>query len=191
MPPSPRTPIIRGHCRHHCCHCCRRHRHRRHSVSLLWLPPPPYSRLVSTLRLLICVWSCPCGHCIVVTAISLFDHIKVEERGSNRHCHLGLNCCHCQHIPLIPNERSEGRDVWRRTPIFSAAVLAGGDNGLPSWQVGMQWLLWRLALKLVCMIFHEIVCFMLICDGGCNDTNSANATTSPLGCAMWWHRDIY
>ena len=54
----------------------------------------------------------------------------------------GSNCCCHQPLPLVPGRRSEGRSVRQRPSIVSvAAMVAGGDDGLPWRLAGRQWLI--------------------------------------------------
>ena len=60
----------------------------------------------------------------------------------------GSNRCCRQPLPLLPGRRSEGRSVRQRPSIVSvAAMVAGGNDGLPWRRAGRQWLRLPVAIK--------------------------------------------
>ncbi len=92
--------------------------------------PPPRP---STSRRLLIVDSIVNGVVVATTAAAL-DRLwpPLQPKMITLRWTTGSNCCCPQPLPFLPGRRSEGRSVRQRPSIVSvAAMLAGGDDGLP------------------------------------------------------------
>jgi hypothetical protein len=71
---------------------------------------------------------------VVTTAAAALDRLRppLQPKTIASRWTTGSNRCCCQPLPLLPGRRSEGRSMQQRPSIVSvAAMVAGGDDGLP------------------------------------------------------------